>query len=259
MPALKIIAIGGGKVGRISPTVRTTAIDREIVRLSGRKSPRLLFLPTASDDNDQYCEAIHRQFGNRLGCRVDILLMIHTHPDRAGIKYRMSRADIIYVGEGNTLRMMKTWRRYGVDEEIVAAMKRGAVLCGSSAGSIAWFAWGNSDSLKSTANPKKLVRVRGLGFVNSLICPHYDTEEHRRPSLKAMTKRRRQVAIALDECCAMVIVDDSYRVLSSVKGRNAYRVCWHDDVYREERLEQSPDFSPLGPLLASSGCEMTSR
>jgi len=258
MPALKIIAIGGGKVGRISPTVRTTVIDREIVRLSARKSPRLLFLPTASADNDQYCEAIHRQFGKRLGCRVDILLMIHTHPDRASIRDRISRADIVYVGEGNTLRMMKTWRRYGVDEEIRAAMKRGAVLCGSSAGSIAWFAWGNSDSLKSASNPEKLVRVRGLGLVNGLICPHYDTEKHRRPSLKAMTKRHRQVAIALDECCAMVIVDDSYRVLPSVRGRNAYRVCWRDGVYREERLVQSPDFRPLGPLLAQSGCRIAS-
>ena len=259
MPALKIVAIGGGKVGRSSPAVRTTAIDREIVKLSGRKSPRLLFLPTASDDNDQYCEAIHRQFGKRLGCRVDILLMRHTHPDRASIRDRLSRADIIYVGEGNTLRMMKTWRRYGVDAEIFAAMKRGAVLCGSSAGSIAWFGWGNSDSLKSAANPTKLGRVRGRGLVHGLICPHYDTEKHRRPSLKAMTKRHHQVAIALDECCAMVIVDDAYRVLPSVKGRNAYRVCWRGGVYREERLEQSPDFRPLGPLLARSGCKSTSN
>jgi dipeptidase E len=249
MPSLKVVAIGGGKVGRFSPTVRTTKIDREIVRVSGKKSPRLLFLPTASDECEQYCEAIHRQFGKRLGCRVDIMLMRNTDPDRASIKDRMSRADIIYVGEGNTLQMMNTWRRYAVDKAIRAAMKRGAVLCGSSAGSIAWFSWGNSDSLKSEQNPTKLIRVRGLGFVNALICPHYDTEEHRRPSLKSMMKGSKGVAFALDECCSLVLHGDKYRVLSSVKGRKAYRVFWKKGVFVEEHLEESKVFRPFGPLL----------
>jgi dipeptidase E len=249
MSSLKIVAIGGGKVGRFSPTVRTTPIDREIVRLSGKKSPRLLFLPTASAGCDQYCAAIYRQFGRRLGCRVDVMLLINTDPDLASIKDRMSRADIIYVGEGNTLRMMKAWRRYGVDRAIRAAAKRGAVLCGSSAGSIAWFSWGNSDSLTSEQNPKKLIRVRGLGLVPALICPHYDVEKHRRPSLEAMMKNDNGVAIALEECCALVILDDTYRVLSSVKGRKAYRVYWQDGKCVEEQLLPSKVFRPLHALL----------
>ncbi len=249
---MKIVAIGGGRIGRFSPTVRTTALDREAVRLSGEKSPRLLFLPTANAGCDQYCAAIYNQFSKKLGCRVDIMLLVNTDPVYANIRSRILDADIIYVGEGNTLRMMKTWRRYGVDRALRAAMKRGKVLCGSSAGSIAWFSWGNSDSLKSDQNPTRLARVQGLGFVDALLCPHYDAEKHRRPSLKAMMRRQKGIGIALDECCALVVHDDTYRVLASVKGRKAYRVQWKDGEYLEEVLLPSKRFRPLAPLLAGS-------
>ena len=121
---MKIIAIGGGRIGRFSSTVRTTPLDREIVRISGKKSPRLLFLPTASAGCDEYCAAIYKQFSKRLGCKVDILLLVNTDPERARIRDRIAWADIVYVGEGNTLRMMKTWRRHGVDRALRSAMKR---------------------------------------------------------------------------------------------------------------------------------------
>lgn len=246
---MKIVAIGGGKIGRFGPQVKTTAIDREIVRLSGKTAPRLLFIPTASAGCDEYCAAIYKQFSKKLGCKVDILLLVNTDPERKSIEERMEKADIIYVGEGNTLKMMRYWRKYGVDDAIRKAMRCGAVLCGSSAGSIAWFTYGNSDSLKSDKNPNKLVRVRGLGFVKALICPHYDKENSRKASLKEMMKTTSGVAIALDECCALVIVDDAYRVLSSIKGRKAYRVYWKKDKFNKEEITQSQEFVPLKPLL----------
>ncbi|GJL84477.1 MAG: peptidase E [Micavibrio sp.] len=246
---MKIVAIGGGEIGRFETKVNTTAIDREIVRLSGKKTPRLLFIPTASSESDEYCAAIYKQFSKKLGCKVDILLLINTDPERKSIDERMAKADIIYVGEGNTLKMMTYWRKYGVDDAVRKAMRRGAVLCGSSAGSIAWFRHGNSDSLKSEKNPDKLIRVRGLGFIKALICPHYDKEKARKASLKEMMKTTSGVAIALDECCALVIVDDAYRVLSSVKGRKAYRVYWKKGAFKKEVIEPSRKFFPLGPLL----------
>lgn len=246
---MKIIAIGGGKVGRFEPTVQTTAIDREIVRISGKKTPRLLFLPTASAGCDQYCAAIYRQFSKKLGCKVDIMLLVNTDPDRASVRERILRADIIYVGEGNTLKMMKTWRRHGVDHALRAAMKRDIVLCGSSAGSIAWFSYGNSDSFKSKNNPTRIAKVMGLGFVDALICPHYDVEEHRRPSLKAMMKKHPGVAIALDEYCALVVQDGTYRVIASIKGRKAYRMFWKAGSYVEEELVPSKQSQALKLLL----------
>ena len=200
---MKIVAIGGGETGRFDPVVRTTAIDREIVRLTGKENPRFLFIPTASLGHQKYCEAIYKQFSKKLGCKVDILLLAYADPEFEEIKEMIAKADIIYVGEGNTLKMMKTWRYYNVDTAFKTALRRDAVLCGSSAGSIACFEMGNSDSLKTEKDPTKLIRVKGLGFIKAMVCPHYDAEKHRRESLKKMMKTTKGVIILRLEiaCC----------------------------------------------------------
>ena len=51
-------------------------------------------------------------------------------------------SDIIYVGGGNTLKMMKVWKKTGVDKMLKQAYEKGIVLSGLSAGSICWFRWG---------------------------------------------------------------------------------------------------------------------
>jgi len=246
---MKIVAIGGGETGRRQAIVRTTAIDKEIVRLSGKKVPRLLFLPTASSGDEKYCEAIYKQFSKKLGCKVNILLLANTDPEPRAIREAIHNADIIYIGEGNTLKMMKIWRQYDVDKALKLAVKRDVVICGSSAGSIACFNHGNSDSQKSKNDPTKLIRVKGLGFINTLVCVHYDKEKHRRPSLKEMMRTTKEVAIALDECCAIEVVDDKYRIISSVKGRKAYRVYWKKSEFVENEIAQTKLFKPISLLL----------
>ena len=129
------------------------------------------------------------------------------------------------------------------------ATKREAILSGSSAGSIACFESGNGDSQKSEKHPTKLIRVKDLEFIKALVCPHYDKENHRRPSLKKMIKTTKGVSIALDKCCAIEVMDSMYRILSSVKGRNAYRVYWKNSEFREERIVETKEFRPLISIL----------
>ena len=44
---MKIVAIGGGEIERPGYPIETEEIDREIIRLSGKKHPKVLFIPTA--------------------------------------------------------------------------------------------------------------------------------------------------------------------------------------------------------------------
>ena len=69
----KIVALGGGEIGRPGYPIETTAIDEEIIRLSGKNKPRLLFIPTASRDSEIYIETLQKHFGERLGCKIDVL------------------------------------------------------------------------------------------------------------------------------------------------------------------------------------------
>ena len=54
-------------------------------------------------------------------------------------------ADIIYVGGGDTVRMMEKWKEYNVNSYLKEAYEKGVVLSGISAGSICWFEFGHSD------------------------------------------------------------------------------------------------------------------
>jgi len=78
-------------------------------------------------------------------------------------------SDIVYVGGGNTLLMMRIWRRFGLDKVLKGAYEAGIVLAGISAGSICWFDSGHSDSM-SFYNPRnwKYINVKGLGLMRGV-------------------------------------------------------------------------------------------
>jgi dipeptidase E len=99
----KIIAICGGEIGRPGTKVETNAIDKEIIKLSGKKNPLLLFIPTASSDSESYYEVVKKHFGKKLGCRTDVLYLIKDKNTKTEIRNKILSADIIYVGGGDTL------------------------------------------------------------------------------------------------------------------------------------------------------------
>lgn len=172
-----VVAIGGYKYESAKDCTFDTPIkiDRKILGLTGKKKPKALFIPTASDDSEGYTKAWKKIYEGKLACTVDVLCLIAKKPTRAVIAAKIRSADIIYVGGGNTLMMMNLWRRLGVDKLLREAYERGAVCCGVSAGSICWFEYGVSDS-RQFKNPKshEYIRVKGLGFLKGLHCPHYD-------------------------------------------------------------------------------------
>lgn len=247
----KIISIGGGRI--MVPKgqdPQTLSIDEEIVRLARKKKPRFLFVPTASLDDIGYCERIKMHFGEKLGCQVDTLLLYRNRPSTQAIKNKILKADIIYVGGGNTLRMMNLWRQLGIDRLMTQARKNGCVLSGLSAGSICWFRQGNSDSRKfADKSNLTLIKVSGLDYVDALICPHYDVEKHRQEALKTMMRKTRGIAIALENCTAIEVVDNSYRIITSLKNKNAWKVYWRGGRYFREKLPKDGNYLPLHGLL----------
>ncbi|MEI8328020.1 MAG: peptidase E [Candidatus Taylorbacteria bacterium] len=246
---MKIVAIGGGEIGRSGFPVETTKIDKEIIRLTGKSKPKLLFIPTASSDSEGYARVVEKHFDTNLGCKVDTLYLLKQKPSRKEIEDKILNADMIYVGGGNTLKMMNVWRRYGVDKILVKAGEKGVVLSGVSARAICWFRSGSSDSRRFTDPKADLIKVRGLNLVPALFCPHYDFEKDRKPDLKRLMKKTSGVAIAIDNCCAIEIIDDTYRIISSKKTANAYRVYWKKGKFYEEVIEKKNTFLPLAGLL----------
>ncbi len=196
---MHVIAIGGGSLKK----QQTLPIDRKIVKLTQKKHPAALFIPTASEDDSEYCEAFDRVYGKRLGCKTDHLLLYRRPEDRVAAAKKIALADLIYVGGGNTLRMMRMWRRFGIDRMLIRAAKRGTVLAGLSAGAICWHEWGHSDS-RAYAGKKDwdYIKVRSLGLRPGLYCPHLDSEKRHKSFLK-MVIRERMTGIACDNFSAI--------------------------------------------------------
>jgi len=244
----KIVAIGGGEIGRPGYPVETTKIDKEIIRLSGKKRPRLLFIPTASGDAEDYIKSVEKHFGQRLGCKVDTLLLVKTQPNKKEIRDKIFGADIIYVGGGNTLKIMNRWRQLGVDKLLIEAHRRGIVMSGLSAGAICWFKYGLSDSRKFNNKTADFIRVAGLGLINALCCPHYDIEKARPGALRKMMKRSVGVAIALDNCAALEVVDGRYRIIASKRGKRGYEIYWKGRKRYEKSIGETKKFIPTAKL-----------
>ncbi len=196
---MRIVAIGGGEIR----DKETLPLDRFIVALAGKRSAKALFVPTASGDAEGYCDTFDKIYGDELGCRTDHLLLLSRDKEPNCAKEKLLGADIIYVGGGSTLRMMKVWRRLGIDDLLKIAGQRGAVLAGLSAGAICWHEWGHSDSRSSFARTEwTFMRVRGLGFCRGTFCPHLDAE-NRHESFSEMMLRHGGFGIACDNNAAV--------------------------------------------------------
>ncbi len=259
---MRILSIGGGEIGRPKTEIETESIDRENIRLTGKRHPKLLLLPTASGDDIRYYDVVKNYYGTRLGCKTDVLYLINERPTLKEIRNKILNSDIIYVGGGNTLKMLKVWRKYGIDKVLEEAVNKGIILSGVSAGAICWFKYGNSDSFKFKAQGKSeekpLVKLKGLDFIPLMACPHYDFEKDRKPSLFKMIQKYGGMALALDNCSAIDIINENnsydikdmkYRILTSSKTANAYRVYKFNGKVIEEALPKDGKFRSLDELL----------
>lgn len=245
----RIVAIGGGETGRPGTSYETYEIDKEIVSLSGKENPNVLFIGTASSDDDSYFEIISKVF-SRLNCNVSNLALTKKTYTIEELRQILEQTDIVYVGGGNTKQLLYTWRQIGFDKLLDEFSEKGLILSGLSAGSLCWFSYCNSDSLKFEEGSNELTKLDGLEFINAANCPHYNKEDGRKQGLKEMMKGIPEyVSIALDNCAAVEVIGDTYRIISSNNEANAYRTYWLEDEYIEEIIPKLEEYSSLSELL----------
>lgn len=214
-PRQQIIALGGGGFGSQPDN---PALDRYLIAATGRRTPRVLFLPTASGDAETYQLKFFKTYA-RLGARPDVLELF-AFDRRADIAAKLLGQDLIFVGGGNTPAMIDVWRRYGIDRLLARALRQGTVLAGVSAGANCWFERYLTDSVPGGGV------CEGLGLVPGLFCPHFDSESWRRPMWQRLHRREPQLTgYAADDAAALHLVDGRpWRALCSVDGRQVWQL-----------------------------------
>ena len=241
----KIVAIGGGEISELE----TATIDKRIVELTGKTRPKALFIPTASSDAPGYIDTFEKVYGEHFGCQTRTLTLTQNPPAFDEMSALVLDSDLVYVGGGNTYKMMRLWRRLRLDTVLADAASRGVVLSGLSAGAICWFRYGHSDSRTFSSNPDwDYIRVSGLGFINAVYCPHYHVEK-REVSFSQMIAKRGGIGIACDNNAAIEIVGEYYRILTSAPDGKAYKLFKRSGNAQVVELPQSSERMPLADLL----------
>lgn len=163
----RIVACGGQQL--LFP-----ALTAYLLGLARRARPRVLFLGTASGDSAGYLLTFYQALAG-VDCDAGHLALFDRVVDDVDALVRSQ--DVVIVGGGNTANMLAIWRLHGVDRALRAAYAAGTVLSGWSAGCICWFEGGITDSF----TPQLSALRDGLGLLPGSACPHYDSEDARRP------------------------------------------------------------------------------
>jgi dipeptidase E len=212
-----IVPIGGGEISLRS----TIEIDKYIVSLVDKETKKVLFIPTASGDMPSYIERFTNLY-KELGCEVDTLLLSKTENDNL-IRSKIFSSDIIYIGGGNTARMMRIFKRTHVNEYLKLAYEKGIILTGLSAGAMAYFTNGYSDSNRSTNPEASLCLVKCLDLIPYCFCPHYNEEE--RKSFDEFVVKKGFNGLALEDNVALVVIDDKIQgIIKSNTNNTGYYI-----------------------------------
>jgi peptidase E len=192
------------------------------------------FLPTASGDADHYVVRFYRHFATR----TDASHVSLFRRERGGgavegdVAAHLLEQDLIYVGGGNVVSLLGTWRAHGLDAILRRAWRRGVVLCGPSAGSLCWFA----EALTAFHGAPR--RVRGLGLLPFSNCVHYDGDPVRREEYVRFVGDGMRPGFAADDGAALHFRgEDLAGVVTSRPHARAYRVAPAEGGVTETPLE----------------------
>ena len=217
----RIIAIGGGELRE-----RTTLkIDEYIANLAkahaGENRANALFIPTASHDFMPYYNTFHKVYTGVFNIKTDVALSVFKEVDMEKMKAKFDKADVIYVGGGDTVFMMESWRETGLLTLIKDAYERGVIIAGLSAGAICWFSDIYTDSaLVNGEGEEKYSMFKGVGGLNGVISPHYGA---RMLDFDKIVCYNYQSAFGLEDNAALVI-ENGEIVGSVTSGGSVWKI-----------------------------------
>lgn len=209
------ILIAGGGYG--------TAFIRYIAERTGKKRPKILYLPTASADSPDASLMFFRACAPLdVEPSVQPMFIESLSQTRSWAEVILG-ADGIVASGGNTLNQQAIWKAQGIDVLLREAWDRGIVLGGASAGSLCWFEEGTTDS-----RPQALSIVQCLGFLKGSHSPHYDKEPGRRPLYQRLIgSGEMKPGYACDNDAGIYFEDND---VAAVVSTRAEAMCYHVSV-----------------------------
>lgn len=229
---MKLVLIGGGDIGRADTKYETKEIDEEIVKMTGKDKPNFLFIGLASNFSDSYYKVI-KDIYKKLGCETGkISNKTLTHIEV--VKQKIDSADIIYLGGGDTVKLVNVLKENKMDVMLENAANRNCVIAGISAGAIACCKYGLSDYEIMNNISNNYVKVNGLGFLDYMFVPHFSSNPKKKKTLeKILIENKNIKALCADDCAAVVVSDENIKTIKSNEKSNVYIITCDDKLKLE--------------------------
>ncbi|OGY41587.1 MAG: hypothetical protein A2Y82_01185 [Candidatus Buchananbacteria bacterium RBG_13_36_9] len=197
----KIFLAGGGNAQD------SFLIDQEFVVSLARK--KVIYIPVASITDglgiENYYDWIIKTLSAHSDQFIDITIL--TNLENLKLEYLLE-FDAIYMGGGNTYRLLNILRKNNFDKLIIDFYKKGGILYGGSAGAIIL---GKDISIVSNENLEKIKFSEGLNLIGdfAIIC-HY--QKNIEEKIIAYIKDKKNAVIALPEKSGLLINNNMAKV-----------------------------------------------
>ncbi|MBO5926223.1 MAG: Type 1 glutamine amidotransferase-like domain-containing protein [Clostridia bacterium] len=227
-----IISIGGGSI----KDKTTLKIDEYIASLTkeraGEKRAYGLFIGTASHDCMPQFNSFRKTYTSNFDIKADCLLTVNIDTPKEKIDEKFSKADLIYVGGGDTVFMLEKWKEKGITEKIIEAYERGVILCGLSAGAICWFENMYTDSYLTRGESNEYKFHKGLSLLRGTMTPHYNLRKG--DFDLAILKEGVNSAYAVEDDSAIVFKNGEFDRSITSGGKSYYIKNISGKIYHEE-------------------------
>ena len=231
---VQIFAVGGGGFTHSQEGGGRDALleDRLLALVGPVAKLKIGYIGHANNDRADRLTAFYARFA---GCARTTHLPITA--DAAMTQAFLQDLDILYVGGGTTAAMLSHWHKSGIGDLLLAAIRRGLVASGVSAGAICWF----SNLLLKTQDDcfePQFEQHKGLGLIAGSACPHFSSEPARKQAFEAaIASGQLQSGIAIDDGVGVHIINGV--VAEIVRARNcgsAYLLASDGDMNTHQPL-----------------------
>ena len=165
-------------VGGKYDDLKSNYLEKNLISLTAKLNPKILFFPTAMLDSDNTINHFIKTFDNLL---VDIktIRLFKEEYSLEELDTFFKSSDIIYFSGGNTNILVNKLKEVGIDKLLYKYIDSDKIYAGISAGVILYTKSGMGDSYSYLDHGKvyNYKMVKGLSLLDIYICPHYQKND----------------------------------------------------------------------------------
>lgn len=196
-----------------------TIIEEDVIKLTNKNKPKLLFIPFAATDIDKSITKFHN-----LVKALPLEITYLNYDNFNDFEKLINENDIIYVGGGISNHLNQFFKDNKLDIILKKYLDSDKIYVGLSAGAmmVTKIAMGDKDLYVDNFHNYGYKMVECINILNISICPHYQNEDLIIYNDEA--KKIKLDSFGIEEDTALVIDNEKYYVLKDNKRASLYHI-----------------------------------